>query len=106
MRARLLPAARIDVAIAVVLFAVGAVEAVGMEDLRGPLVVNLLLLAVICAIIGMFLPTDAMVPWQVLVCGTAGITLLAASSPNAGTSTVTARSPRSESSFNSQAGRR
>src|SRR5215210_7405911 len=48
MMARLRPAARVDVAIAVVLFAVGAVEAVGMDDLRGPLVVNLALLAVIC----------------------------------------------------------
>ena len=44
-----MPAARVDVAIAVVLFALGAVEAVGIEDLRGPLLVNLLLLGVICA---------------------------------------------------------
>ena len=40
---------------------------------------RVVLLAVFCAIIGMFLATDAMVPWKVLVCGTAGITLLAAS---------------------------
>ena len=40
---------------------------------------RVVLLAVFCAMIGMFLATDAMVPWQVLICGTAGITLLAAS---------------------------
>ena len=40
---------------------------------------RVVLLAVFCAIIGMFLATDAMVPWTVLVFGTAGITLLAAS---------------------------
>ena len=40
---------------------------------------RVVLLAVFCAIIGMFLATDGMVPWTVLVCGTAGITLLAAS---------------------------
>ncbi|MBA3479111.1 MAG: protoheme IX farnesyltransferase [Lautropia sp.] len=40
---------------------------------------RVVLLAVFCAIIGMFLATDAMVPWTVLMSGTAGITLLAAS---------------------------
>lgn len=37
------------------------------------------LLAVFCAMIGMFLATDGMVPWRVLLGGTAGIALLAAS---------------------------
>jgi protoheme IX farnesyltransferase len=37
------------------------------------------LLAVFCAMIGMFLATDGMVPWPVLIFGTAGITLTAAS---------------------------
>ena len=37
------------------------------------------LLAAFCAMIGMFMAADGMVPWTVLVCGTAGIALLAAS---------------------------
>src|SRR5471030_2658781 len=35
------------------------------------------LLAVFCAVIGMFLSTPGMVPWRVLFAGTAGIALLA-----------------------------
>ena len=35
------------------------------------------MLAVFCAVIGMFLATPGMVPWRVLVAGTAGIALLA-----------------------------
>ena len=35
------------------------------------------LLAVFCAVIGMFLATPGMVPWRVLFAGTAGIALLA-----------------------------
>ena len=35
------------------------------------------MLAVFCAVIGMFLATPAMVPWRVLFAGTAGIALLA-----------------------------
>ncbi|MGE0798174.1 MAG: heme o synthase [Lautropia sp.] len=37
------------------------------------------LLAVFCAMIGMFLASDGMVPWPILLAGTAGIALLAAS---------------------------
>ena len=37
------------------------------------------LLAVFCAVIGMFLATDGMVPWTLLAAGSAGIGLLAAS---------------------------
>jgi protoheme IX farnesyltransferase len=37
------------------------------------------MLAVFCAIIGMFLATEGMVPWRVLVAGSLGIGLLAAS---------------------------
>ncbi|MGC7556667.1 heme o synthase, partial [Pandoraea pneumonica] len=36
-------------------------------------------LAVFCAVIGMFLSTRGMVPWQVLIGGTIGIWLLAGS---------------------------
>ncbi len=39
---------------------------------------RVVLLAVFCAMIGMFLATDAMVPWPILIAGTAGIGLLAA----------------------------
>jgi len=39
---------------------------------------RIVLLAAFCALIGMFLAADAMVPWPVLVFGTAGISLLAA----------------------------
>jgi protoheme IX farnesyltransferase len=39
---------------------------------------RVVLLSTFCAMIGMFLATDAMVPWKVLLAGTAGITLLAA----------------------------
>jgi heme o synthase len=35
------------------------------------------LLAVFCAVIGMFLAAPGMVPWRVLFAGTAGIALLA-----------------------------
>jgi protoheme IX farnesyltransferase len=35
------------------------------------------MLAVFCAVIGMFLATPGMVPWRVLFAGTAGIALLA-----------------------------
>src|SRR5262245_8507293 len=35
------------------------------------------LLAVFCAVIGMFLATDGMVPWTILLAGSAGIALLA-----------------------------
>ncbi|UCE30456.1 MAG: protoheme IX farnesyltransferase [Burkholderiales bacterium] len=40
---------------------------------------RIVLLAAFCAMIGMFLATDAMVPWNVLIFGTLGISLLAAS---------------------------
>jgi protoheme IX farnesyltransferase len=43
-------------------------------DLTKPRVTTL---AVFCAVIGMFLATPAMVPWRVLLAGTAGIALLA-----------------------------
>ncbi len=39
---------------------------------------RVVLLAVFCAMIGMFLATDGMVPWGILLGGTAGIGLLAA----------------------------
>jgi protoheme IX farnesyltransferase len=39
---------------------------------------RVVMLSSFCAMIGMFLATDAMVPWAVLIAGTAGITLLAA----------------------------
>ena len=39
---------------------------------------RVVMLSTFCAVIGMFLATDAMVPWQVLLAATAGITLLAA----------------------------
>jgi len=39
---------------------------------------RIVLLAAFCALIGMFLASDGMVPWNVLVFGTAGISLLAA----------------------------
>jgi heme o synthase len=39
---------------------------------------RIVLLAAFCAMIGMFLAADAMVPWPVLIFGTAGISLLAA----------------------------
>jgi heme o synthase len=38
---------------------------------------RIVLLAAFCALIGMFLASDGMVPWPVLVFGTAGISLLA-----------------------------
>src|SRR5690606_16963940 len=40
---------------------------------------RVVMLSVFCAVIGMFLATDGMVPLQVLLAGTGGITLLAAS---------------------------
>jgi hypothetical protein len=43
-----LPAGPVDAAIAGFLFAVGVLEAVGMDDLRGPLWANIALLAVLC----------------------------------------------------------
>jgi protoheme IX farnesyltransferase len=39
---------------------------------------RVVMLSTFCAMIGMFLATDSMVPWNVLLAGTAGITLLAA----------------------------
>jgi heme o synthase len=39
---------------------------------------RVVMLSTFCAMIGMFLATDSMVPWKVLLAGTAGITLLAA----------------------------
>ena len=36
------------------------------------------MLAAFCALIGMFMASDRMVPWQILLFGTAGIALLAA----------------------------
>jgi protoheme IX farnesyltransferase len=39
---------------------------------------RVVMLSTFCAMIGMFLATDTMVPWGVLLAGTAGITLLAA----------------------------
>ena len=38
---------------------------------------RIVLLAAFCAVIGMFLAADGMVPWPVLIAGTAGISLLA-----------------------------
>ena len=39
---------------------------------------RVVMLSTFCAMIGMFLATDSMVPWNVLIAGTTGITLLAA----------------------------
>jgi heme o synthase len=39
---------------------------------------RIVLLAAFCAVIGMFLATETMVPWSILIFGTAGISLLAA----------------------------
>jgi protoheme IX farnesyltransferase len=39
---------------------------------------RVVMLSTFCAMIGMFLATESMVPWHILIAGTAGITLLAA----------------------------
>ncbi|MEK9720853.1 MAG: UbiA family prenyltransferase, partial [Quisquiliibacterium sp.] len=39
---------------------------------------RIVMLAAFCALIGMLLASDAMVPWRILVFGTLGISLLAA----------------------------
>ena len=51
------------------------------------------MLAVFCAVIGMFLATPGMVPWRVLFAATAGIALLAGAP--VGALVATARAPRS-----------